>query len=148
MHRETSKSQFENLTQGQIKKSWPGVKFSNGLFKATDTYFDWPWLEKQDDVFSFSLSLLGKKLSTINIFLKNGHFLFKARRIIISYYIHLKSQHIIVSYLRALKFCFRICRSCYCFWDIDLFFCKIIHFWRKWNYQTNTLRIITVLMSQ
>ena len=87
---------------GQGKKSWPGVKFSNWLFKITRYFFDASWREKYDGVFNFSLSLLDKKLSAINIFLKNGHFLFKVRRTLISYYIHLKSQHIIVRPINGL----------------------------------------------
>ena len=39
-----------------------------GLVEVAKCYFDASWQEKHDGVFSFSVSLLDKKLCTINVF--------------------------------------------------------------------------------
>ena len=70
-----------------ILKIWPQVRISNSnlgqifilTFRGLLIYVSTRLEERNTMVFfSVSLCLLDKKLSAINIFLKNGHFLFKA----------------------------------------------------------------------
>ena len=88
--------QFENLNLGQDFWPWPGSNFLIDFSRSSDTYFDASWREKCNGVFSLSLSILDNKLSKLNIFSKIGHFSFKARRTLISYYIYLRSQHTVI----------------------------------------------------
>ena len=71
-----------------------------------DTCFHASSREKYDGTPSFSLLLLDKKLTAINVFLKIGHFLFKANSILTKYYIHFKSQHTVVRAINGLSVAF------------------------------------------
>ena len=92
--------------------------------RSSDTYFYAFWREKYNDIFSFSVSLLDKKLYAINLSLKNGHFYYSSlnsHQLLVRF----KSQHIVVIAITALCCCFRIFPSCYSFLDIVDFLEKL-----------------------